>query len=48
MSSNETPTIKPMTDGPYIVKSLQRFSNQKVQSTRKIQWLCAASNDARL
>ena len=29
MSSNETPTIKPTTDGPYIVKSLQRFSNQK-------------------
>ncbi len=29
MNSEERPTIKPTPDGPYLVKNLQRFSNQK-------------------
>ena len=29
MSSNETPSIKPTPDGPYMVKNFQRLSNQK-------------------
>jgi len=29
MNSEERPTIKPKPDGPYLVKKLQRFSNQR-------------------
>lgn len=29
MNSEERPSIKPTPDGPYMVKNLQRFSNQK-------------------
>ena len=47
MSSNERPTIKPTIDGPYMVKNLQQFSNQKgAIDTKDTMALCRCGGSA--
>jgi CDGSH-type Zn-finger protein len=47
MSSDERPTIKPTPDGPYLVKNLQRFSNQKSAiEARSTMALCRCGGSA--
>ncbi len=46
-SSDEKPTIKPVLDGPYLVKHLQRFSNRKgAIEVRSTMALCRCGGSA--
>jgi CDGSH-type Zn-finger protein len=47
MSSNEMPTINPTSNGPYLVKKLERFSNQKgAIDTKDTMALCRCGGSA--
>ena len=47
MSSEKKPSIKPTSDGPYLVKSLKNFANQKRPiETRETMALCRCGGSA--
>ncbi len=47
MSTNDTPTIKPAANGPYLVKNLQQFSNQKGEiEAKESMALCRCGGSA--